>query len=213
MKKVGPADYKCEYCGTIHKLEIDDTETVEALVEQNSLRWLKINKQMDRFFDMVNHAAAMKEALRRPWKGLIIVNVFFLILLLVLGKAFLDFAERTTRAIVMKDFLPLFVIGGIATVINLYYYIQIFIGRRRLSERLNKAQAVLKEVIDTYRQMLKKPAEEIISRLHDSKKIMNKRAANLAHEIYGRIFREENPDLGGEAVDGGKRARPSSSVQ
>lgn len=57
LRKIGPADYKCMFCGTVHELEIDDSESVRALLEQNDPRWLYINKRMDVFFVTVNRVS------------------------------------------------------------------------------------------------------------------------------------------------------------
>ena len=191
LRKVGPVDFECEFCGTRYQIEISDTEAVKDLVEENSLRWMKINNLMDTFYKNVNQASIMKSALRKPWRALILANGCFLLFLIFLGKAFFDFMEKGTRAIMMKDFLPFFVFAGIAVVFNLYYYVQIYVARRRIFRKINQAQEIIREVIVTYQQMIEKKAGEIIDRLHDPKKITNLQVVNLAQEIYQRIIKED----------------------
>jgi len=191
LQKLGAIDYKCLYCGALHQIEIEDAEAVKDLVEENSRRWMKINRLMDSFFPTVNEASIVKFNLKKPRLNMIVGSLVCLFILVGVGVAFYDFRENSDRPLVLKDLAPFAAVIGFALVINLYSYILILLGRRRMNRMLGQAESMLNEVVDTYQQMLDKPAKEIIDRLHNPNKLMDYEATTMAYAIYNKVIHED----------------------
>jgi hypothetical protein len=197
LQKVGPADYKCVFCGTVHQLEMDDSESVRALLEQNNQRWLFINKNMDLFFDKVNQASVYKFHLKKPWIAVIIISGLCVLTLISIGPNFWNLIAQNSRGMVIKDLSPFLSIAGIMLALDAYYLLVIVYGRWRLRKMLNEAKAIIMDVLNAYRQMSEKPARELILSLHDPKKFMDKDSAQLAMDIYDRAPMEPAGKGGG----------------
>ena len=188
LQKIGPADYKCVFCGTMHQLEMDDSESVRALLEQNNQRWLFINKSMDFFIDKVNQASIYKLRLKNPLIAVIIVSGLCVLTLVSIGPNFWNLIAQNSREMVRKDLVPFLSIAGIMLALDAYYLLMIVYGRWRLKKMLNEAQAIIMDVLKTYQQMSEKPAKDMLQSLHNPKKFMDKDALQLAYNIYNQAL-------------------------
>lgn len=190
LQKVGPADYKCAFCGTIHHLEMDDSESVRVLLEQNNQRWLFINRSMDLYFEKINNIIAYKSRLKNPRLAMIIVSGICMLALANLGVHFYGVLDRESRGIIMKDMNPFLAVAGIMLALDGYYAAMILYGRHRLKKMVKEAQGIVLDVLRTYQQMSEKPAKELILSLHNPKKLMDKDSVQLAMDIYAQALME-----------------------
>ena len=187
LRKTGPLNFVCDYCGTIHRIEGSDEGQIEDLIEANNQRWIRINRNLEMFYEAINQAAFLRKAVRRPKMGLYLLNGFFVLVLLMLVTSFAKIFLKGSREFGVNDLTPIGLTLGSAVVANGYYVGLILYGRYRIRKQVKQAASALSEVVVVYQQMQERPAIEIINRLHDPKKVVDPVAVEIAREVYDGV--------------------------
>lgn len=179
--------WRCAFCGTTHELSLDDQAPVQALMERNNERWRAINAGMATFFDTVNRAASFTEAGRMNRRRWVLVNLWFLAVLAAIGIAMFMSMDVHGGGPPAGAVIMLVVVALIDLGLNVLLYAGNTIQRRNLERLLVTAQEQLRDVLDTYRPMSRKPALEIFASLHDPSKLADAAAQSLAQSMYEAV--------------------------
>lgn len=187
LQKVGPVDFKCMFCGSMHQLD-PDSESVRKLIELNNQRWLHINQQMGLFFDTVNRASDLKFLLKRPLLAILIVSGICGVALANLGLNLHRTLSQDFRGMTTSDLVPFLAVGGFLLVVAGYHGGVYWYGRWKMRKMMNEGRAIILDVLQTYRQMSEKPAEDMLRSLHNPKELRDDDALRMAFQVYHRAI-------------------------
>ncbi len=195
LQKVSDHEYRCAFCGTAHRLTLDDPRSVDALMDQNNQRWLSINRGMEQFFAAINRAAGHQEKYnghRSRTLG------FGLAGFAVVAILFLATHMPAAPGVTIPSASEIASIGSFwATLVVVVVAVSLLLGwtERRVRDReLAAAQSLLWDVLANYRKMSTRPASELLATLHNANMLATGSAEVMASRIYVQVIaREQSP--------------------
>jgi hypothetical protein len=181
VAKAGTTGYRCVFCGTAFELERTDGEPVRALLEENNQRWLRMNRDMERFAEVINRVAGHP---RLNWRGVVLFGGFFLVVLLLLGYHFHQNFWGTARPVTPQDLIPFLVFAGIPLVATAAFVLKDAYHRRMRGKILDEARRIAAGVLATYREMSDRPAGDLLRSLHNRSRYRDENTESFALALY-----------------------------
>jgi hypothetical protein len=192
LQKVSDTEYRCAFCGTMHRLSLDDAKSVDALVEQNNQRWLSINRRMELFFAAINRASGHHTRYNGHRGRVIAFGVAGVLVFVILMIASSAPAAPDVKLPSKSEFAAIGNFWGSLVLIVVGVSVLMGWSEHKMRDReLTAARGILTDVLATYRTMSTRPASELLATLHNANMLLGAPAESMASQVYEQVMAAE----------------------